>query len=176
MSRSQWLWAVTLAGISCAGCGSDDDGGGATSCAGKGTVELSVGSYEGKGSVSTMIGSPSSTFSLLTDACTGNAEGSLYDIPSQPGTYSFTVPSSGSTTLGPNLTLGVPGPDYTLGFDFVLGCSPCGTGSVTVTESDAQHVAGTLEGTAWEIQGGPGGLTANPAVTLPVAGKFDARW
>ncbi len=142
MRRVCSLLLVVCVGTTSVGCGSDSDGG-ASSCGGKGTFQLTAGPYGGTASVGTVIGDVSSTrFSILTEACTGDAVGSLYDIPTAPGTYSFTTSTggSGSFAIGPNLTLGLPGPDYTLGFDSTLDCAPCGTGSITVVEV-ARHTS-----------------------------------
>lgn len=169
------LWLVSLI---CLGCGSDSDDGGSKSCGGQGTLAITAGSFKGTGSVTTVIGSPSTTVSILSDPCTGDASGSLYDVPAQPGTHSFTVPNvdTGTVVVGPNMTLGLPGSDYTVGFDSILSCKPCGSGTVTVTASDASHVAGSIDATAWEIVGGPGGLGTSSTSPLAVTGTFEATW
>jgi hypothetical protein len=168
--------ALCLLCLLAAGCGSDDDGG-QKSCGGLGTLQLSVGPYEGTSSVSQTIGGAASTsFTLLADACTGNATGSLYDVPSAVGPHSFTEPTSTGGAFGPNLTLGLPGNDYTVGFDGIVDCAPCGTGTITITESDATHIAGVIDATAWKIVGTGSGLGTDSTAPLAVTGSFETTW
>jgi hypothetical protein len=170
------LRALCLLCLLAAGCGSDDDGG-QKSCAGLGTLQLTVGPYEGTSSVSLTIGSAASTtFTMFADACTGNATGNLHDIPSAVGTHSFTEPMSTGGTSGPYLTLGVPDNDYTIGFDSFLNCAPCGTGTITITESDATRIAGVIDATAWKIVGTSGGLGTDSTAPLAVTGSFETAW
>lgn len=164
-SASRCLFASVLL----LGCSSESGGGGTPSCGGVGTLEVSAGPQHGVARIDDVVMS-GSAFSVLVTECSGDMHASLFDIPAAVGEHSLVEMSPAG--FGASIFVIQGNDGYTIGVDKVVGCTPCGSGTVTVDTNDGSTVSGTFKGTGWQLAGQ---FNSNPNATLTVSGKFSGK-
>jgi hypothetical protein len=134
-----------------------------------GTLEVSSDQHHGVARIDDVVMS-ASQFSVLVTECSGGIHASLFDIPAAVGEHSLVEMSAAGYGASVFVIEGNEG--YTIGVDQVVGCTPCGSGTVTVDTNDGSTVSGTFQGTGWQLAGQ---FLSSPNVTLTVSGKFSGK-